>query len=356
MTDRAAAPTERATACPFVAFEDDRDERSDRPDHRHRCFAESRPAPRAIAHQEAFCLSPAFAGCPTFQDWARREAAHTSTVRERLDGDPGGGAGDRRGRGRCRPSIARRATIFHSTTKATTGARRRPMNAPAHRPAIGPRHPRGQWTLQPRPARPADRPTGPGRRAARRRVAPRPRRRPAPERASPRRAGSRTGPPMSATRTTPSQAARRERQATTRAATSTAAGVAPDDELAGLVGSESPGLVAGEDDEQGVGRPGEGGPGQGRPPATERGRRPELGATETVRGLSDPADAGRLPGRAADHPGARRPGPRGVHRLHGAVAVLQRRRPGDGRPGDALPERHRRVPRSPRRRSPRRRR
>ena len=81
MTDRAAAPTERATACPFVAFEDDRDERSDRPDHRHRCFAESRPAPRAIAHQEAFCLSPAFAGCPTFQDWARREAAHTSTVR-----------------------------------------------------------------------------------------------------------------------------------------------------------------------------------------------------------------------------------------------------------------------------------
>ena len=34
-----------------------------------------RPAPRAIAHQEAFCLSPGFAACPTFQDWARREAA-----------------------------------------------------------------------------------------------------------------------------------------------------------------------------------------------------------------------------------------------------------------------------------------
>jgi len=81
MTDRAAAPTERATACPFVAFEDERDERSDRPDHRHRCYAESKPAPRAIAHQEAFCLSPQFAACPTFQDWARREAAHSATSR-----------------------------------------------------------------------------------------------------------------------------------------------------------------------------------------------------------------------------------------------------------------------------------
>jgi len=81
MTDRAAASTERATACPFVAFVDERDERSDRPDHRHRCYAESRPAPRAIAHQEAFCLSPSFAGCPTFQDWARREAAHAASAR-----------------------------------------------------------------------------------------------------------------------------------------------------------------------------------------------------------------------------------------------------------------------------------
>ena len=64
-----------ALACPFVAFEDDRDARADAPDHRHRCYAEVRPAPRAIAHQEAFCLSPGFAACPTFQDWARREAA-----------------------------------------------------------------------------------------------------------------------------------------------------------------------------------------------------------------------------------------------------------------------------------------
>ena len=75
MTDRGAAPSDRATACPFVAFDDDRDERADRPDHRHRCYAEVRPAPRALAHQESYCLSPRFPTCPTFQDWARREAA-----------------------------------------------------------------------------------------------------------------------------------------------------------------------------------------------------------------------------------------------------------------------------------------
>ncbi len=68
-------------ACPFVAYEDERDERSDRPDHRHRCYAEVRPAPRASAHQEAYCLSAAFATCPTFQDWARREAARARSPR-----------------------------------------------------------------------------------------------------------------------------------------------------------------------------------------------------------------------------------------------------------------------------------
>jgi len=64
-----------AHACPFVAFEDERDERSTVPDHRHRCYAENPPAPRALAHQEAYCLSTAFPVCPTFQDWARRESA-----------------------------------------------------------------------------------------------------------------------------------------------------------------------------------------------------------------------------------------------------------------------------------------
>ena len=76
MTDRGLPTADGSPACPFVAFEDDRDERADRPDHRHRCFAEAVPAPRALAHQEAYCLSSAFPVCPTFQDWARREAAH----------------------------------------------------------------------------------------------------------------------------------------------------------------------------------------------------------------------------------------------------------------------------------------
>ena len=76
MTERGLPSMDGAPACPFVAFGDDRDGRSTSPDHRHRCFAESPPAPRAVAHQEAYCLSSAFPVCPTFQDWARREAAH----------------------------------------------------------------------------------------------------------------------------------------------------------------------------------------------------------------------------------------------------------------------------------------
>jgi nucleoid-associated protein YgaU len=77
VTERGLPLADSATACPFVAFEDDRDERASVPDHRHRCYADQRPAPRALAHQEAYCLSSAFPVCPTFQDWARREAARS---------------------------------------------------------------------------------------------------------------------------------------------------------------------------------------------------------------------------------------------------------------------------------------
>ena len=82
MTERGLPIVDGAPACPFVAFDDDRDERATSPDHRHRCYAESPPAPRALAHQEAYCLSSAFPVCPTFQDWARREAARAR------DGEP----------------------------------------------------------------------------------------------------------------------------------------------------------------------------------------------------------------------------------------------------------------------------
>ena len=80
MTDRELPLADGAPACPFVALEDDRDARATSPDHRHRCYAEVRPAPRALAHQEAYCLSPAFPVCPTFQDWARREAAQAKAA------------------------------------------------------------------------------------------------------------------------------------------------------------------------------------------------------------------------------------------------------------------------------------
>ena len=63
------------SACPFVALELDRDRRSERPDYRHRCYAEQVPAPRTIAHQEAYCLSPNFSRLPHLPDWALRAAA-----------------------------------------------------------------------------------------------------------------------------------------------------------------------------------------------------------------------------------------------------------------------------------------
>jgi len=83
MTERGLTSVDGAPACPFVAFEDDRETRATSPDHRHRCYAELVPSPRAAAHQEAYCLSSAFPVCPTFQDWARREAAHARGEGER---------------------------------------------------------------------------------------------------------------------------------------------------------------------------------------------------------------------------------------------------------------------------------
>src|SRR3954469_21666406 len=94
MTERALPGMDGAPACPFVAFGDDREARSTSPDHRHRCYAESPPAPRALAHQEAYCLSTAFPVCPVFQDWARRESARARGGSEaESTADPAAGAG-----------------------------------------------------------------------------------------------------------------------------------------------------------------------------------------------------------------------------------------------------------------------
>lgn len=78
MTVDAEAGVRLPTVCPFVAFADERDLRAAEPDHRHRCYAEAPPAPRALAHQSRYCLSPTFTDCPIFQDWAAREAARVS--------------------------------------------------------------------------------------------------------------------------------------------------------------------------------------------------------------------------------------------------------------------------------------
>jgi len=88
VSERIADPQ---AVCPFVALDDDRDHRVTVPDHHHRCFAESPAAPRALAHQAAYCLSGSFPSCPTFVDWARREAAPArvdSPVRSLRDAGP----------------------------------------------------------------------------------------------------------------------------------------------------------------------------------------------------------------------------------------------------------------------------
>jgi nucleoid-associated protein YgaU len=74
-------------ACPFVALESDRDLRSDEPDHRHRCYAEPDPAPRALAHQREYCLTAAFTTCPIFQDWAVRAGATPVPLRPGMVAD-----------------------------------------------------------------------------------------------------------------------------------------------------------------------------------------------------------------------------------------------------------------------------
>jgi hypothetical protein len=75
MPDRSAPIVVTPRACPFVALDGDRDRRLDMPDPLHRCFAEQVPRARSITHQAEYCLSPGFATCPIFQDWATRAAA-----------------------------------------------------------------------------------------------------------------------------------------------------------------------------------------------------------------------------------------------------------------------------------------
>jgi hypothetical protein len=113
-------------ACPFVAFEDDRDHRSDAPDYRHRCFASAEPEPRAFPHQERYCLNPGFTACPVFLDWAQQEAAGVLAGAA----SDAGGAGSDEGEeaapaflaGRPRPSVpAEPISASRRTEEASAG-------------------------------------------------------------------------------------------------------------------------------------------------------------------------------------------------------------------------------------------
>jgi nucleoid-associated protein YgaU len=115
MTVDAEAGVRLPAVCPFVAFADERDLRAAEPDHRHRCYAESPPAPRAIAHQSRYCLSPTFTGCPIFQDWAAREAARISDAPAPAMPPPDGGFFDE-------PVAADREAFGGASAAGTAGA------------------------------------------------------------------------------------------------------------------------------------------------------------------------------------------------------------------------------------------
>ena len=130
MSDETAMSFEEGqAACPFVAFEDDRDHRADTPDYRHRCFAAAEPEPRAIPHQERFCLTAAFAQCPIFLDWARQEAAG---VLQAASVAAAAGAAESAGELAAAPGkvkVAAETPAFLANTARTTPAEAAPITA-----------------------------------------------------------------------------------------------------------------------------------------------------------------------------------------------------------------------------------
>ena len=123
MEHTGSSPVGGPNACPFVALEFDRDRRSDQPDYRHRCYAEPTPAPRAIAHQEQYCLSPRFATCPIFQDWAARAAARPVHGNPEEEDQPG-------------PAAA--AASSEAAAQVAADAVTSPDDVDAQRPPAGP--------------------------------------------------------------------------------------------------------------------------------------------------------------------------------------------------------------------------
>ncbi len=144
MDDTVAPFQEEPSACPFVALEDDRDRRSDRPDYRHRCFASRQPEPRAFPHQERYCLSRGFTECPIFLDWAHREsAAVVGSRRSRPvpeeDEEPAGAAlaGGAAGAAAAAEATEAEAPAFLASRRASGRAAGVEEQQPAPRPEEG---------------------------------------------------------------------------------------------------------------------------------------------------------------------------------------------------------------------------
>jgi LysM repeat protein len=108
-------------ACPFVAFEDDRDHRSSAPDYRHRCFASAEPEPRAFPHQERYCLASDFPECPVFLDWARQEAAGVAAANAAAGVDAV--VAESAGTGEAAPAFLNRRTRPEPIVPVGTGRR-----------------------------------------------------------------------------------------------------------------------------------------------------------------------------------------------------------------------------------------
>ncbi|MFI5253838.1 MAG: LysM peptidoglycan-binding domain-containing protein [Candidatus Limnocylindrales bacterium] len=132
-----------APVCPFVAFEDDRQRHSPEPDQRHRCYAEKPPAPRSVSFQQTYCLSADFADCPTFQEWARGQAARQvraelAAVERRDAGHDDPGSGDAAsGERPARPGAAAGRRPYDWAAPPPWLADRRPPPDPDQLTAVG---------------------------------------------------------------------------------------------------------------------------------------------------------------------------------------------------------------------------
>ena len=138
MTERGLPSVDGAPACPFVAFEDDREARSTSPDHRHRCYAEPcraacRRAPGGVLPVERVPGLPDVPGLGAARSRARARRGRSAQV---------GALGVRR---RRRPSSRRGP---HTTMRPSGMRTSRRDHLPTEEPPIR-RNPPRDWAAPP---------------------------------------------------------------------------------------------------------------------------------------------------------------------------------------------------------------